>query len=175
MIGDDIVARLTLMRPPSTPWAIPCHEQVVELDAVEPISEPLEPGRTYRVLVNDRLVTTFTLPDPGPPYTFIAVSPIERAEVLVLESYPPQYQIHVLSALPKGSACSRFNGYEIRRADSHRIDVTITHHEVSDPDIPCTADYPVVETAVPLGSDFESGVEYTVRVNDDVTTSFVAQ
>ena len=173
--GDDIVARLTLMQPPSTPWAIPCHEQVVELDAVEPIVQPLEPGRTYRVLVNERLVTTFTLPDPGLPHTFIGESPIERAEVLVLESAPPQYQLRVVSAMPKGSTCSQFNGYEIRRDGSHHIDVIVTHHEVSDPDIPCTADYPVVETAVPLGSDFESGAEYTVRVNDDVTTSFVAQ
>ncbi len=173
--GDDIVARLTLMQPPSTPWAIPCHEQVVELDAVEPIRQPLEPGRTYRVLVNERLVTTFTLPSPGLPYTFIAASPIEQTEVLALESHPPQYQLRVVSAMPRGSTCSQFNGYEIRRSDSHRIDVAITHHQVSDPDIPCTADYPIVETVVPLGSDFEPGVEYTVRTNEDVTTSFAAQ
>ncbi len=175
VIGDDIAAWLTLMQPPSTPWAIPCHEQVVELDAVEPILQPLEPGRTYRVLVNDRLVTTFTLPDPGLPHTIIAESPIEQAEVLVLASAPPQYQLRVLSALPKGSTCSQFNGYEIRRSEPNALDVVITHHEVSDAAIPCTADYPIVETAVPLGSDFESGVDYTVRVNDDVTTSFVAQ
>ena len=173
--GDDIVARLTLMQPPSTPWAIPCHEQVVELDAVEPIPEPLEPGRTYRVLVNDRLVTTFTLPDPGMPHTFIAESPIERAEVLVLESSPPQYQLRVVSALPKGSTCSQFNGYEVRRSEPNALDVVITHHEVADAAAPCTADYPIVETDVPLGSDFESGVEYAVRVNEDVTASFVAQ
>ncbi len=175
VIGDDIAARLTLMQPPSTPWAIPCHEQVVELDAVEPISEPLEPGRTYRVLVNDRLVTTFNLPGADLPHTFIAESPIEQADVLVLESYPPQYQLRVLSALPKGSTCSQFNGYEIRRTNSDRIEVVITHHEVADAAAPCTADYPIVETNVPLGSDFESGVEYTVRVNDDVVTSFVVQ
>ena len=173
--GDDIVARLTLMQPPSTPWAIPCHEQVVELDAVEPIPEPLEPGRTYRVLVNDRLVTTFTLPDPGLPHTFIAESPIERAEVRVLESSPPQYQLRVVSAMPKGSTCSQFNGYEIRRSEPNALDVIVTHHEVADAAAPCTADYPIVETDVPLGSDFEPGVKYAVRVNEDVTASFVAQ
>ena len=35
--GNDIVVRITLMQPPPTSWAIPCHEQVVELDTVEPI------------------------------------------------------------------------------------------------------------------------------------------
>ena len=32
--GHDIIVRVTLMQPPPTPWAIPCHEQVVELDTV---------------------------------------------------------------------------------------------------------------------------------------------
>ena len=45
--GHDIVVRLTLMQPPPTPWGIACHEQVVELDIVEPIRESLEPGQTY--------------------------------------------------------------------------------------------------------------------------------
>ena len=40
----------------------------------------------------------------------------------------------------------------------------ITHHQVADTRVACTADYPVVETTVPLGSDFEPGVQYTVRV-----------
>ena len=38
----------------------------------------------------------------------------------------------------------------------------------------CTADYPTVETDVPLGADFEPGVKYTVSVNSDTVTSFVA-
>ena len=38
----------------------------------------------------------------------------------------------------------------------------------------CTADYPSVETVVPLGSGFEPGEEYEVRVNGEAT-SFVAQ
>ncbi len=91
---------------------------------------------------------------------------------------PSQYQLRVVSAMPKGSSCSQFNGYEIRRIASNRIDVSVTHHQVADPLVPCTADYPVVETSVPLGSvgsDFEPGVEYTVRVNADTTRSFVAR
>ena len=81
----------------------------------------------------------------------------------------------MISGMPKGSSCSQFNGYEIRRSESNSIDVLVTHHEVADPLVICTADFPIVETTVPLGSDFEPGVEYTVRVNSDTTKTFVAQ
>ena len=172
--GHDIVVRLTLMQPPPTPWGIACHEQVVELDTVEPIRESLEPGPTYRVIVNDRETTTFTLPAPDLRDTFVAESPVESAVVLVLESAPSQRQLRVVSGTPKGSGCSQFNGYEVRRREPHRIDVIITHHEVADLFVVCTADFPTVETGVPLGSDFEPGVEYTVSVNSDTVTSFVA-
>ena len=173
--GYDIVAWVTLMEPPQTPWRIPCEEQVVELDAVEPIHADLELGQTYRVVVNDRVVTTLTLPDTRLGHTVIAESLVERAEVMVLESMPPQYQLSVVSGMPKGSGCSQFNGYEIRRRKSTEIEVVITHHQVADPFVVCTADFPIVETTVPLGSDFEPGVEYTVTVNSDTSSSFVAQ
>ena len=173
--GSDIVVRLTLMQPPPTPWAIPCHEHVVELDAVEPIGAPLELGKTYRVIVNDRETATFALPEAGLRATFIAASPIESAEVEFVDHTPAQYELRVVSSMPKGSSCSQFNGYEIRRRESNVIDVFITHHEVADPAAICTADTSVVETTVALGSDFESGVEYTVRVNSDTTRSFLAR
>ena len=173
--GYDIFVRVTLMQPPPTSWAIPCQDEVVELDTVEPIREPLEPGQTYRVIANERETTTFTLPKSELPYAFIAESPIESAEVVVLEGAPPQYQLRVVSGMPKGSGCSQFNGYEIRRRESNSIEVAITHHQVADPLVMCTADYPVVETDVLLGSDFEPGVEYTVNVNSDTTRSFVAR
>ena len=173
--GYDIVMRVTLMEPPQTPWRIPCEEQVVELDTVEPIRADLELGQTYRVMVNDRLVTTFTLPQTRLGHTVIAESLIESAKVFVLESQPAQYQLHIVSGMPKGSGCSQFHGYEVRRREPTEIDVAITHHQVADPFVVCTADFPIVETTVPLGSDFEPGVEYTVRVNSDTTASFVGQ
>ena len=64
--GTDIVATITLMQPPPTAWAIPCDEQVVELDAVEPIKASLEPGETYRVIVNDVPTSSFSLPRARP-------------------------------------------------------------------------------------------------------------
>ncbi len=173
--GYDIIVRVTLMQPPPTPWAIPCHEQVVELDTVEPIGTSLEPGQTYRVIVNGLETTTFTMLETSLRDTFIAESPIESVEVVTLESAPHQYQLRVVSGMPKGSSCSQLNGYEIRRKESNRIDVAITHHQVADPFVTCTADYPVVETMVPLGSAFEPGMEYTVIVNSETTKSFVAR
>ncbi len=172
--GNDIVARVTLMQPPPSSWSIPCDEEVVELDTVEPIKESLEPGQTYRVIVNERVTNTFTLPVPELGDTAIAESPIAQAEIETLESAPPQYQLRVVSRMPKGGSCSQFNGYEIRRRESNRIDVVITHHEVADPLAACTRDLPVVETAVPLGSDFEAGIEYTVSVNSETVKTFAA-
>ena len=172
--GDAIRVSVTLMQPPPTAWAIPCDEEVVELDTVLPITTSLGSGQTYRVIVNDGVVTTFTLPGPDLRDTVIAESPIESVEVDILESAPPQYQLRIVSGLPKGSSCSQFNGYEVRRSAPDRIDVAITHHEVADRLVACTADYPSVETVVPLGSGFEPGAEYEVRVNGEAT-SFVAR
>ena len=163
------------MQPPPTAWAIPCDEQLVELDAVEPIEAPLEPGETYYVIVNDVATTSFTLPRVNLGHTIIAESPIEGAEIMVLESAPPQYQLRVVSGLPVGSGCSQFNGYEIRRRELNEIEVVVTHHEVADQLVACTTDFPIVETNVPLGSSFEPGKEYAIRVNSDITVSFEAQ
>ena len=172
--GFDIIASVTLMQPPPTAWSIPCHEQVVELDEVIPVQESLEPGPTYRVIVNDRDATTFTIPKPGLGHTIIAESPIRSGEV-VLGGAPPEYQLRVVSGMPRGSGCSQFNGYEIQRTESNRIDVFITHHQVSDPSIFCTTDIPILETVVPLGSGYKPGTEYTVTINSDTTTTFTAQ
>ncbi len=172
--GFDIIARVTLMQPPATSWAIPCDEKVVELDTVMPIATALEPGQTYRVIVNDQITTTISLPRPGFPDSAIRESPIERAEIEVLGGTPTQYQLRVISGMPSGS-CSHFNGYEIRRENSNALAVRITHHFVIAEGIACTTDFPIVETVVPLGSDFEAGTEYTVTVNGQISLSFVAR
>ncbi len=41
--------------------------------------------------------------------------------------------------------------------------------------MPCTTDLPVVETEIPLGTDFASGETYTVNVNDELSETFIAQ
>ena len=173
--GNDIIVGVTLMQPPPTAWSIPCHEQVVELDTVELVGSTLKSGKPYRVIVNGRVTTTFTLPDPGLGHTLITESPIESWEMDVLESSPPQYQLRVVSGMPTGSSCSQFNGFEIRRIEPQRLEVLITHHVVADSSARCTKDYPIVETVIPLGSDFDSGMEYAVSVNAESDMTFTAQ
>ena len=173
--GNDIVARVTLMQPPSTPWAIPCDENVVELDAVLPIRAPLATGQTYRVLVNGLETATFSVPREGLRDTFIAESPIESVEILSPAGDDLQHKLRVLSGMPRGSGCSQFNGYEIGPRQDETILMAITHHEAAVPFVVCTADYPVVETIVPLGSDFEAGAEYSVTVNSETTRTFTAR
>ena len=121
------------------------------------------------------MTTTFTLPDPNLGHTFITESPIESWEVEILESSPPQYQLRVVSGMPTGSSCSQFNGFEIRRIEPQRLEVLITHHVVADSSARCTRDYPIVETVIPLGSDFDSGMEYAVSVNAESDMTFTAQ
>ena len=173
--GSDILVRVTLTQPPPTPWAIPCDDEVVELDTIEHLGNALRPGQSYRVIVNDVVTTTLSIPTADLGHTIVDESPIQSVEVVPVESEPLQYEARVVSGMPRGSGCSRFNGYEVRRDESSTIGVTVTHHEVSDPDVVCTADFPIIETLVPLGSDFEPGKEYTVSVNSDTTTSFVAR
>ena len=172
--GFDIIARVTLMQPPPTSWAIPCHEQVVELDTILSIDAQLQPEQTYRVIVNDRITTTLSFPRPDFPASELRESLIERAEVETLDGTPTAYQLRVVSGMPSGS-CSHFNGYEIRRDNADAIDVRITHHYVVAEGIACTTDFPIIETVVPLGSDFEQGVEYTVSVNGENSQTFVAR
>ena len=173
--GSAITVAVTRIAPSPAPEGILCDEDLVEVETVFRLGDAIVPGQSYRVTVNDILTTAFTLPEPDFPNYVTESSPVESAEIMALEIWPVQYQLHVISALPMGSSCTRFNGYEVRRAGSTTIEIEVTHHEVAEVAIACTADYPIVETVIPLGSDFESGTEYTVTVNSETTTSFVAQ
>ena len=136
----------------------------MELDTVEAIGESLEPRQTYRVIANDLATSAFSLPESDLGHTFITESPIEGAEIVVSEGARPQSIVRVISGMPKGTKCSQFNGYEIRRREQSKIDVVITHHEVADASVTCHGDHLSMETTVPLGTDFKPGLEYTVGI-----------
>ena len=172
--GKHLVVTVTLMRPPPTAWAIPCDDNLIELESIARTEASLEPGETYRIVVNGEVTGTFSVPDDGFPHPVIAPSLVDTVE-LVMESAPAQYSLRVVSGMPKGSGCSQSNGYRIKRAQLTEIEVEVTHHEVADQFVICTADFPVVETSIPLGSGFETGVEYTIIVNNDITETFTAQ
>ena len=137
------------------------------------LGDDLEVGVAYTVITNGRVTNTFVVRDPKWFLAPVVKSPIRMFEIDVLESSPPQYQLSVVSTLPLGSTCSRFNGYDVARR-GNEILVTLTHLEVLEKNQPCTRDLPAVDTQIPLGSDFTSGQEYTVILNDDRKT-FTAQ
>jgi len=111
-------------------------------------------------------------PLPGPGETIEVPAPIVSVDVLVAESFPPQYFVEVVSAQPDG--CHRFSRYEVSRdGTTVRIDVYNTRPKDLSV-VLCTMIYGETTSNVALGSDFDSGVEYTLEVND-VTRTFTAQ
>ena len=99
-------------------------------------------------------------------------SPIEEIEILMRESFPVQYAALITSGLPSG--CAVFDKAEETGRDGTTITIRVTHTMPSDPDVACTAIYGYHESTVELGTEFVSGTEYTVKVNDKETT-FTAQ
>lgn len=99
-------------------------------------------------------------------------APIESAEIIVAESFPPQYFAQIVSAQPNG--CVEFDSFDLTR-DGATIRIDIWNSApVPTADIACTLVFRTTNHNVALGSDFEPGVEYTVQIND-VTRTFVAQ
>lgn len=102
----------------------------------------------------------------------VVEAPIEEVEVLFLESFPVQHRLRVVSGLPSG--CAAFEDIEVVR-DGTTFTVAVTNTmPAPDQEIACTMIYGYHESTVDLGNDLEPGLEYTVHVNDQVTT-FVAQ
>ena len=151
-----------------------CGEPSVAEELEFPIQFPFDPGSSYWVIANGEQTNRFSLPEAGyPPYTTIP-SNIASVQWNVMESFPPQYSLLVVTEMPQGSGCSRFNGYDITRVDRYRFEIAMTHHvvdfEKAGNAIACTADVAIEETAIHLGSDFEPGQEYTVVVNTETVT-----
>ena len=96
--------------------------------------------------------------------------PIEGLDFVIREISPPQYVAQVTSALPDG--CSRFAGYTVER-DGTTITIEVWN-SVPTGLVPCNMMYGYHPFSVELGSDFESGVEYTLVAGERELT-FIAQ
>ena len=132
----------------------------------------LMPEEERVVLVNNRQVGSFTtLRADFPQPSAIVESPVQDVELQTLGSSPPQYNLKVVSGLPKGSGCSAFHGYSIERMAGGEVSVRLTHYETTARGIMCTADFPYVTTNIPLG-EFAPGELNVVRVNDRVYGAF---
>ena len=154
---------------------VPCTADLPIVETTIPLRDTLTPGQSYKVIVNGQLTNEFTARGPEAREMAVVLAPIETLEILVMESFPPQYSLEIISRLPRGSSCSQHYGYDVTRRLSNSIEVTVTNLEVTADNVPCTLDLPLVRTTIPLGSDFQSGETYTVIVNNDVTEEFVAQ
>jgi hypothetical protein len=102
----------------------------------------------------------------------IVPAPIDDLELIVRESAPPQYAVRVVSGLPSG--CAQFNEAKITSRAGTTIQIEVTNTIPSGTDVICTAIYGTHEEIIDLGSDFDAGREYVVKVNDE-EMKFTAQ
>ena len=173
---DGSFIRITMTNRQVAPGVLaPCTADLPSIETTIALGNNFAVGQTYRVIVNDMLTNEFTARDPEAQDMKVALAPIEAVEVLILESFPPQYNVVVASRLPLGSSCSRHYGFDVARRFANTIEITVNNLEVTAENVPCTRDLPVVQTTVPLGSDFQSGETYKVIVNGEVTEEFTAQ
>ena len=104
-------------------------------------------------------------PTPSPTYrTKIEPAPIDNLELIIRESFPPQYAVKITSGLPSG--CHRFDKAEPDGWRGNTLVIRVTNIAPDDPGVACDALYRFVETVVELGSDFVPGQRYAVQVND---------
>ena len=114
-------------------------------------------------------------PTPTPtvePTKVEVLAPIESVELLIAESFPPQYFLEVVSGLP--NSCAEFNGYDVAR-DGTTIRITVNNLVPAPGELVlCALVYGTQQHNIALGTDFEPGTTYTAVVNG-VTETFVAQ
>lgn len=99
-------------------------------------------------------------------------APIDGVDIVVRESFPPGYTAQIRSGLPSG--CASLDSAKVTGRSDNEVRVTVLNSVPADEDVACTAIYGTVESNVDLGTDFESGETYRVKVNGRETT-FVAQ
>ncbi len=116
--------------------------------------------------------------DPAPPAPVDPdlprkpeLAPIDHLELIVRESYPPQYAVQIQSGIPSG--CAAYERTEVTR-DGNTFTIEVWNSIIDDPDIACTMIYGIHEQTVNLADDLTPGQEYTVHVNNE-TITFVAQ
>ncbi len=100
-----------------------------------------------------------------------ALAPIEKVEINVAESFPPQYFVAIVSLQP--NSCVSFDAVELTR-DGTAIQILVWNLVPADPDVQCAQVVSTTEHNVALGTDFKPGQSYDVQVND-VTRTFIAQ
>ena len=104
-------------------------------------------------------------PDASPDRVSVP-APIDRVEVLIRESAPPQVTLKIAAGLPSG--CAQRGTHSVSRTGDRFVVRVLNSMPQGDP--LCTAIYGTYELSVDLVGDFRPGGTYTVQVNDKTTT-----
>jgi hypothetical protein len=150
--ATTVLAATTTPVPGTPATQAPAVQPTVRSD--QPVSAtpgPSRPGPIATVLPSGR--------NPEP-------APIDGLDVLTLESFPPQYMLHVKAGLPSG--CAEPLSHRIVGRQGNVIEVEVLNSLPAN--AICTAIYGMYELNINLGSDFTSGQSYSVRVNGDQVT-----
>ena len=100
------------------------------------------------------------------PGRHTVAAPIDRLDVLIRESAPPQVTLKVRAGLPGG--CADRDSHSLSRAgDTFTLTVL---NSMPDGNPICTMIYGTYELDIDLGREFRPGATYTVHVNDKTTT-----
>ena len=142
----------------------PCAEYAKYVEHTFPIGSGFVPGGNYTIEINDVTVNFVA------GATMIYRALIVDTEIWTDGSVPPEYFVDVWAEVP--SICDQFDSYNVTRAGNTTIVVDIFNRR-------CCTGCPEREYylnpwhTIPLGSDFVTGVNYTVEVNN-MTEIFVA-
>ena len=104
---------------------------------------------------------------PGPaPGRVTLPAPIERVEVVIRESAPPQVSVKITAGLPSG--CAQRETHSVGRTGDRFVVRVLNSMPQGDP--ACTMIYGTYVLNVDLVGEIRPGVTYTVQVNDKTTT-----
>ena len=105
--------------------------------------------------------------EPGPATGRATVpAPIERVEVLIRESAPPQVSVKITAGLPSG--CAQRETHSVSRTGDRFVVRVLNSMPRSEQ--ACTMIYGTYDLSVDLVGEIRPGVTYTVQVNDKTTT-----
>ncbi|HKW78881.1 MAG TPA: hypothetical protein VJQ09_07250 [Candidatus Limnocylindria bacterium] len=101
-----------------------------------------------------------------PPGLRQVPAPIDRLDVVVRDSQPPQVTLKVTAGLPSG--CAKRDSYSVKRSGDAITVSVLNTMPTGDPI--CTMIYGTYDLTIDLGTEFRAGTTYTVRVNEKTTT-----
>lgn len=125
------------------------------------LGRSFQPGQNITIRVNG-VERRITIPDQSSNQGDVLVkpAPIVSAKVRIAESFPPQVFVDIKGVLTDG--CTTLKGTDVQR-QGNLIDIAVTTQRPRD--AVCIQIVSYFDVAIPLGSNFIAGQQYTLRVN----------